>query len=144
MPGQRYFITVVCDERRQRFQDSTVASAVVEKLRARELWGDSIVLCCVLMPDHLHFLVELGQDRTLSRLMQRVKAVLALVAHEVDGGGGRFWMPGYHDRALRAEEDAFGVARYIIWNPVRAGLVATPHEYPYWSAAWPEAADEIA
>lgn len=76
--------------------------------------------------------------------MQRVKSVLALAAHAVDGGAGRLWMPGYHDRALRGEEDALGVARYILWNPVRAGLVADPHDYPYWGAVWPEVAGEIA
>jgi putative transposase len=116
---------------------------VASKLQERALWGDSRLLCWVLMPDHLHALIELGQDRTLSRLMQRIKSVLALAAQEIDGGAGRFWMPGYHDRALRVEEDALDVARYIIWNPVRAGLAETPHAYPYWGAAWPEIADQV-
>jgi putative transposase len=143
-PGQRYFVTTVCDQRRRRFEHVGAVSVAAEKLQEHALWGDSRVLCWVLMPDHLHALIELGRDRTLSRLMQRVKSVLALAVHEVDGGAGRLWMPGYHDRALRVEEDAPGVARYIIWNPVRAGLVASPHDYPYWSAVWPEVADEIA
>ena len=142
-PGQRYFVTVVCDERRRRFEHVGAVSAAAGKLQERALWVDSEVLCWVLMPDHLHALIELGQERTLPRLMQRIKSVLALVANEVDGGAGRFWMPGYHDRALRVEEDALGIARYIVWNPVRAGLVETPHAYPYWWAVWPEIAGQI-
>ena len=142
-PGQCYFVTIVCDGRQSRFDHAGVAPAVAEKLEELALWGDAQVLCWVLMPDHMHALIELGRDRTLSRLMQRVKSVLALAAHRIDGGTGRFWTPGYHDHALRAEEDALEVARYIVWNPVRADLVATPHDYPYWNAVWPEIADEV-
>ena len=43
---------------------------------------------------------------------------------------------GYHDHALRQEEDLRAVARYIIANPVRAGLVERIGDYPHWDAAW--------
>jgi hypothetical protein len=43
----------------------------------------------------------------------------------------RLWQIGYHDRVLRSNEASIDVARYIVENPVRAGLVATPREYPY-------------
>ena len=41
------------------------------------------------------------------------------------------WQEGYYDRVLRQEEDVRHVARYIIENPVRAGLVVHPSVYPY-------------
>lgn len=41
------------------------------------------------------------------------------------------WQEGYYDRVLRAEEDARAVARYILENPVRAGLAPAPAAYPY-------------
>ena len=46
------------------------------------------------------------------------------------------WQEGYHDHALRAEEDTQAVARYIIHSPVRAGLVKTVRNYPLWDAIW--------
>ena len=48
------------------------------------------------------------------------------------------WQDSYYDRVVRAEEDLGGIARYIIENPVRAGLVKSPLEYPFvGSTVWP-------
>ena len=41
------------------------------------------------------------------------------------------WQEGYYDRVLRPEESEAMVARYIIENPVRAGLVTRPSDYPF-------------
>jgi len=38
---------------------------------------------------------------------------------------------GYVERVLRAEEDTFAVARYLLGNPVRSGLVESPEEFPF-------------
>ena len=48
---------------------------------------------------------------------------------------GRLWQSGYFERVLRDEEDAHDVARYILQNPLRAGLVATPQDYPFLGSA---------
>jgi hypothetical protein len=45
--------------------------------------------------------------------------------------GVELWQRGYIDRILRADEDTLTVARYILDNPVRAGLVASPLDYPF-------------
>jgi hypothetical protein len=44
---------------------------------------------------------------------------------------GRLWQAGYFDRVLREDDSTFAVARYIVQNPVRAGLVRSPVEYPF-------------
>ncbi len=41
------------------------------------------------------------------------------------------WQKSYYDHVLRTEEDVRKVARYIVANPVRAGLVRTASDYPY-------------
>jgi putative transposase len=48
----------------------------------------------------------------------------------------RLWQKGYHDRAIRREEDLLAVARYIVANPLRAGLVKRVGDYPLWDAVW--------
>lgn len=95
------------------------------------------------MPDHLHVLVELGTGETLSELMKRVKAVTAGAVNHPSMRRGPIWAPGFHDRALRKEEDAVAVARYMIANPLRAGLVRSVGDYPYWNAAWLEGPADI-
>ncbi len=49
---------------------------------------------------------------------------------------GPLWQPGFHDRAIRKEEDLQAVARYIVANPVRAGLAGKVGDYPLWDATW--------
>ncbi|MFO1311380.1 MAG: hypothetical protein U1F41_04875 [Burkholderiales bacterium] len=52
------------------------------------------------------------------------------------GGGGGLWQRGFHDHALRREEDIVDVARYVVANPLRAGLVGRIGDYPFWNCAW--------
>ncbi|GGY09626.1 hypothetical protein GCM10007160_41190 [Litchfieldella qijiaojingensis] len=51
-------------------------------------------------------------------------------------GEKSIWQRGYHDRAIRDEEDIRAVARYIVANPLRAGLVNDIGQYPLWDAKW--------
>ena len=46
----------------------------------------------------------------------------------------RLWQEGYYDRILRDDDPNEGVIRYILENPVRAGLVDHPREYPLMGA----------
>lgn len=49
---------------------------------------------------------------------------------------GGLWQPGFHDRAIRRQQDVRKAARYIVANPLRAGLVTDVLKYPYWDAVW--------
>jgi REP element-mobilizing transposase RayT len=84
------------------------------------------------MPDHLHALVELGESGDLSLTMQHVKGRTSRQAGIRLQRHGRLWSKGFHDHALRREEAVADVIRYIIANPVRAGLVKQIADYPYW------------
>ncbi len=82
------------------------------------------------MPDHAHLLVEgLTGGASLRRFVkmakQRSGAAYALAS------GHPLWQKGYYERVLRHDEEAQHVARYIVANPVRAGLVRSPDEYPH-------------
>ena len=87
------------------------------------------------MPDHIHVLLEL-RDTPLQRVLNRLKSRSAVTLNREIGRGGRFWALGYYDHALRAEEDSQDIARYIVANPLRAGLVRRIGDYPYWNAVW--------
>ena len=54
------------------------------------------------------------------------------------GNHGRVWQDGFHDHALRREEDLRAAARYVVANPLRAGLVETIGQWPLWDAVWLE------
>ena len=133
MPGQIYLLTAVTDARYPLFQDFFLGRAVVAALRARAEHAETLAF--VVMPDHLHWLMRLQQG-DLGRVMQRVKVDSAQRFNHLRGGTGRVWQRGFHDRAIRRDEDLLGVARYVIANPVRAGLVKRVGDYPLWDAIW--------
>jgi putative transposase len=134
LPGQLYLITTITWQRKPYFLDTICARAAARAISAAELWLPSRCLCWLLMPDHWHALIELGEDADLSTTMQRVKGVTAREVKRQCAIDGSLWAKGFHDHALRRDESVEEVARYIIGNPVRAGLVEHPMDYPYWDA----------
>jgi putative transposase len=135
-PGRIYLVTTVTEDRRRWFEDADVAHAVARRTLDPLIVLDGRLHCWVLMPDHLHALVELGAQHTLPRVVQHLKSALGSAANAALGRQGRLWQRGFHDRALRADEDLLTAARYVVANPVRAGLVERVGDYPYWNAAW--------
>ena len=94
------------------------------------------MLAWVLMPDHAHWLLQLGESADLAAAVNRLKSGSTRAANRTLGRNGPLWAHAFHDRALRRDEDVMAVARYIIANPLRAGLVTRVGEYPFWNAVW--------
>lgn len=68
--------------------------------------------------------------------MNQLKGRSARAINARTGRVGAVWQPAYFDHALRAEEDLKQVARYIVTNPLRAGLVRKIGDYSHWDAVW--------
>ena len=134
-PGGIYPLTFVTEGRRPWFAEWDPASRIARALASVEAWGDASLLCWVLMPDHWHGVLQLGSREPLSRCVGRARAH-ATRTWKPPGDGPRLWQRSFHDRALRAEERLVDVARYVVMNPLRAGLVRRIGDYPYWDAVW--------
>ena len=81
------------------------------------------------MPDHVHLLVEgLAEDTELPNFVKHAKQISGH-AHKQQFGKS-LWQPSWFDRVLREEEITKDVIRYILLNPVRAGLVQSAADYP--------------
>jgi len=140
--GRIYLVTAVTCERQRLFEDWRCAWAAAACLANSAMWGDAQLLCWVLMPDHWHGLLQLEGDSPLAGVMQNAKGRVAKAVNLARGRGGTVWMPGFHDHALRHERDILPSARYIVANPLRAGLVDRLGRYPYWDAVWLDAAKD--
>ena len=133
--GRLYLLTTVTHKRHPLFLDFHHARTVIRFLRMADQEGSCQSLAWVVMPDHAHWLVELN-DVSLSTLMRYFKARSSRALHKAGSLSPPIWQAGYHDRALRRDEDVVKVARYIIANPLRAGLVDKVGNYPHWDAVW--------
>ena len=133
-PGRIYLLTTVTNMRQPIFTDFYSARLLIQSLIKEHARAET--LCFVIMPDHLHWLVQLQADASLTVVMQSVKSVSSHGVSTLSGCKGGIWQKGYHDHALRREEDIKAIARYVVTNPVRAGLVDNIMEYPHWDAVW--------
>ncbi|HBC17385.1 MAG TPA: transposase [Alcanivorax sp.] len=128
--GRVYHVTSVTNGRYPFFSDNHLASQVCRTLFWSDQSGATSTLCYMLMPDHLHWLFQLEDGASLSKVMLRMKGRSGRLC------GAAVWQKGYHDHAIRKEESILDVARYIVANPLRGGLVRSLRDYPYWNAAW--------
>ena len=136
IPNQIYHISTATHDWRPLFGDLTCGRAVVDSLRHEHDAGHVESLAFVIMPDHLHWLFSLSGSRSLPICVNNVKAFSAKRINKIIGRNGKIWQTGYYDRAIRREEDLTGVARYIVANPIRAGIVKSVRNYPLWDAKW--------
>lgn len=135
-PGRIYLITAVTAGRRHVFDSLPVARMVVVEMRLLHEMGAVTSLAFVIMPDHIHWLFMLGTQMMLSDVMRRVKGRSARQIRKSGMYRKAVWQKAYCDRALRREDDIQAVARYIVTNPLRAGLVRSVADYPLWDAIW--------
>jgi REP element-mobilizing transposase RayT len=95
----------------------------------------------VIMPNHVHVLWM--PHIRLSQLMHRTKGPTARWANKLLGRAGKpFWQEEYFDRLVRSAAEFKQIRHYIELNPVKAGLVAHPWEFPWSSACGRESGSE--
>lgn len=136
LEGQIYLVTTTTLERQPFFADFKAGQAAAQSFEDKAVLADAKLLAWVLMPDHFHVLLQLGEEISLQNMVNRLKSASARRANRAMGREGPLWAKAYHDHALRREEDLLETARYIVANPVRAGLVRHVSDYPFWNAIW--------
>ena len=105
---QIYLVTTVTRERSRLFTDLFLGRIVVRALHSEAIVASAATLAYVGMPDHLHWLVQLHPERSLSAVVGTVKGSSALEINRLRGSRGPVWQVGFHDHGVRREEDPAG------------------------------------
>ena len=135
-PSGIYLVTFTTYRRQHLFSDFDASCLASRTLANMSNWPHARLLAWVLMPDHWHGLIELQRDESLSRSVSRAKAAATRQWNRERSASGSLWAPGFHDHSLHHEDSMTDCARYIVLNPVRAGLVRRCGDYPFWDAIW--------
>ncbi|HUT23768.1 MAG TPA: transposase [Sumerlaeia bacterium] len=98
--------------------------------------GNVYLAAFVVMLDHWHVLFAPALDTTLAAQMQRAGRWIGRQTKEAVGRRGCRWQDGYHDTRIRSSKQFLFVRNYIETNPIKAGLVESPEDWP-WSSASP-------
>ncbi|WP_283786865.1 REP-associated tyrosine transposase [Bermanella sp. WJH001] len=131
LSGQYYHLIFSVKQRRPIFTDFIRARYLVHLMHRVDMQARAITLSYVVMPDHVHWLIKLNAD-SVSAVVQRLKSFYTKFE------GENIWNKGFNDHGIRSDESLINVARYIVANPLRAGLVDNIGEYPHWDSVWLE------
>jgi REP element-mobilizing transposase RayT len=125
-----YFVTACTAERRELLANEPIHKTFlrfVANASARGAWVGRYVL----MPDHLHLFLVLEDDRIrLSEWVRSMKNAISK-ALRARGDSSPCWQKGFFDHVMRGGESYSQKWEYVRANPVRAGLVSRPEDWPY-------------
>ncbi|MCA8830738.1 REP-associated tyrosine transposase [Hymenobacter pini] len=90
------------------------------------------LVCYCIMPNHVHVLLLLPENAPpLVRTLQAFKSYTATQANKLLGRTGQFWQRESYDHVVRNLKELENIIRYILENPVKAGLVTDWQQWPY-------------
>jgi putative transposase len=126
----RYFITIRAERFKRHFIHDNVVAKVIEILRSTAEQQSFLVWAYCFMPDHVHLLIE--GENSYADMKKFVALFKQKTAYWFKGIYGlKLWEANYYEHVLRNDEATNAVARYIIQNPVRRGMVEDCSSYPY-------------
>jgi len=127
------FLHVICrgNNRRKLFfypRDYSAYYSYVIQFKIKE--AIKIFHYC-FMPNHIHFLIGLNKDSCLSRFMKRLNLKYFYYYSKKHYYSGHLWSGRFKSKIIKWDEYFIQCGKYIELNPVRAGLVDDPADYPF-------------
>ncbi|WP_299791145.1 transposase [uncultured Shewanella sp.] len=131
-----YFVTTNTHNREPLFLDFCCARIVINSLKQTDELEITNTIGFVLMPDHLHWLFQLNETADLSHAVGSIKGRSAKLINTQLNRDKQVWQPGFYDHNLRKSEDIKQIMRYIVANPLRAGIVKNIGRYSHWDCIY--------
>ena len=132
IPGAYYSVTLATENRNPLLTTPGTPDIIFQCFDWLETNERLQWICIMVMPDHIHAVFQLGNEQTLSQLMQSLKRYTAKQINIRLARNGSFWQENYYDHGIRRDESLNKIIRYCYGNPVRKGLVEHPKDYPHW------------
>jgi putative transposase len=129
MPGTIAHIIIGTDKKRPYFANHKYADAFTQLIIKTAQEKDINLYAYCIMTDHIHILIASSMDCSITDYVRLIKGRFTKYCR--DAGLDIDFQRSFYDHLLRKEEDIEEVARYIIGNPVRAGIGSKFGEYPF-------------
>jgi len=125
-----YFITINVYKKQRLFTQKNITDSLVKYLKEITEKDNFDIMTYCFMPTHVH-LVLFGKndDSDLCKFVKDFKQVTGYNYKQTFKN--KLWVISFHDRVLRKEQNIKTLCRYVLKNPVRAGLVKSILDYPY-------------
>lgn len=107
----------------QYLKDFQIAKIVKEQIFKLD-GKDYDLICFTIMSNHVHLVFSFKENsRRLDKIMQELKRMSAYYANKLLNKRGSFWQKESYDHIVRNEDELEKIVKYVIFNPVKAGLV---------------------
>jgi len=128
-----YFITTCTNRRTARLACATVAAVLVDEWKGAQSRHGWMIDRYVVMPDHVHFFCAAAHDdaKPLSAFMKNWKEWTSKRIKRQFHLTDALWQEEFFDHVLRSSEGYTQKWEYVRANPVRAGLVTEPDDWPW-------------
>jgi len=130
-PARIFFATTKTSMGMRLLQSERNAGLLIDVLRSLVAEKKFKLYDFVIMPDHIHLLIEVGAEMTIEKALQLIKGRFSFrLSHEF-GYKGEVWQRGFTEEQVLNQQSFLAHKAYIAENPVKAGLAASPEEYPF-------------
>ncbi len=130
-PSRIFFATTETSMRKRLLQSERNAGLLIDVLRSLVAEHKFKLHDFVIMPDHVHLLIELDGGMTIEKAMQFIKGRFSHRLTQEFGHKGEVWQRGFTEVQVMNHQQFEAHRTYIAENPVKAGLAASTEEYPY-------------
>jgi putative transposase len=127
---QLHFITFSCYRRQPRLHTPAARRVFEQQLEIVRRRFEACIYGYVVMPEHVHLLLNEPERAPLSSLIQSLKQT---VARKLGFDGLHLWQRRYYDFNVWSARKVVEKLRYMHRNPVKRGL-ADKHEDWLWSS----------
>ena len=132
IPGTYYYLTLATLNKKPLLATPKISDIIFQAFDWLETKERLRWFCVIVMPDHIHAVIQLGSKQTLSGLIQSFKSHTAKQVNDYLGRSGSLWQSAYHEHGIRQDESLNTIIQYCYQNPVRSGLVKAARNYPFW------------
>jgi putative transposase len=130
-PSRIFFATTSTAMGKRLLQSERNAGLLIDVLRSLVAERHFKVHDFVIMPDHVHLLIEVCGEMTIEKAMQLIKGRFShRLSHEF-GYKGEVWHRGFTEEQVMNKQSFDAHRAYIAENPVKAGLAGSAEEYPF-------------
>ncbi|MGD0294028.1 MAG: transposase [Terracidiphilus sp.] len=130
-PARTFFATTNTNMGRNLLQSERNAGLLIDVLRSHLAARKFKLHDFVIMPDHMHLLLTVEGGMTIEKAMQLIKGGFSYRLNKEFGYQGEVWQRGFSEVQVLGKESYEKHRTYIAMNPVKAGLVESPEQYPY-------------
>ena len=129
--ARTFFATTRTSQSRALLQSDRNATLLIDVLRSYVSAKKFRLHDFVVMPDHVHLLLTVGEGMTIEKAMQFVKGGFSYRLRKEHGYSGEVWQRGFSESRVEDGPSFVRHREYIAANPVKAGLADSPEAYPY-------------